>query len=123
MATNLSTPRTTATTVSDVAQNTQTGPLIAHLGRQDPHLHQALTTMQNQSNTLTNNVQDIVSGIQYLAQLVYQIVVQLNMQDQIPSTQPALPGTGGQKGGGSASRGSARNTAPIPPQVNRPGQT
>ena len=95
--------RTPATTVSDLTKKQQTADLITHLGRSDNHLWQALTTIQNQANQLTENVSDLSAAINHLS-------------DMLKTPRPAVPGSGGTSGGPADSGGSGGNTRPLPPR-------
>jgi hypothetical protein len=103
MSSTPTTTRTPATTVSDLTKKKQTADLITHLGRTDNHLWQALTSMQDQANQLTENVADLASAIRHLA-------------NSTNAPQPAVPGSGGTAGGAANSGGSGGNTRPLPPR-------
>jgi|SRR5215831_1657708 len=113
------TPRKPPTTVSDLTRQQQTGDLITHIGKQDPHLYQALTSMQKQSNQLVQNIEDLAAAINNLADSINNAIFAITKKTTIRVHHPALPGSGGLRGQPADSGGSGENTAPIPPPVKR----
>jgi hypothetical protein len=105
---NLTSPRTSPTTVSDLTKKKQIGDLISHLGISDVRLHTALTSLQSQNNQLADNVKDLVGAIQHLTKTT-----------NTTNNPPAVPGSGGLSGGSVNSAGASGNTAAIPPKVDQ----
>jgi hypothetical protein len=109
-------PRTSASTVSALTKKKHTADLITHLGKQDNHLWNALTSIQGQNNQTVDNIVDIIGAIQQLTTSVSEAISKAT-NTTVTIEPPALPGGGGTAGGIAKSRGSGNNTKPIPPRV------
>jgi TolA-binding protein len=105
------TPRTSPSTVSDVTKKQQIADRISHLGKSDPRLHSALTSLQSQNNQLAENVKDLSAAIQQLTSNVSKVTGHTVQP-------PAVPGSGGFSGGNANSAGAGENTMAIPPKVS-----
>jgi hypothetical protein len=111
--------RTSATTVSEVANQRSIGNLISHIGGSDPHLFNALNSLQSQNNHIVQNIVDIIKAVNDLCTSVQQ-AIQDTTGKTANITPPAVPGGGGIVGRGNTVPGiSTGNTRPIPKPVSR----
>jgi hypothetical protein len=125
-------PRVSTTTVSDLTNKKQISHLITHIGKNDPHLYTALSSLQSQNNQAVQNIHDLVLAINNLTDSINTAISTINAAiKKINSTVgvtgifptppiklPSRPGTGGISGRPAGSGGSKGNTAPIPKPVN-----
>lgn len=101
---NTTTPRTDTTTVSDLTRKRQIADLITHIGISDPHLFQALSSLQSQNNQLVDNIMDLIAAIKKLTDDTGTAITKSTGINTVLH-HPSTPGSGGQTGG---------TTGPIP---------